>query len=152
MFQKIKSLPIKSTINELRDVRAVGFMVFGIIVLLVSWSTVGIIQTNYDLQKKIAHLEQQNKVADLEAANLKLRNEYFNTDQYLELTARKQFGKAAPGETVMVVTKAVALAHTVEMPKLETAIEKQEKDKASYQKNFEAWMDFLFHPGSNDDI
>lgn len=147
MFEKIKSLPLKSYIMELRDIRMVGFLVFGIIVLLVSWSTVGIIQTNYDLQKKIAQLEQQNKVAELETRNLKLKNEYLNTDQYLELTARKQFGKAAPGETVMVVTKVTALSKTVEMPKVETLVEKQEKDKPFYQKNFEAWMDFLFHPG-----
>lgn len=144
MFQKIKNLPYRTILNEVRDVRVVGFLVFGVIVLLVSWSTVGIIQTNYELQKKIAQLEQQNKIAELENSNLQMRNHYYTTEQYLELTARRQFGKAAAGETVYIVPKNVALAQTVETPDVPTVIEQSEEDKPFFQKNFEAWMRFLF--------
>lgn len=132
-------------VQELRDVRVLGFLVFGIILVLVSWSTVGIIQTNYDLQKKIAQLEQQNEVYSLENTNLKLKNEYYNTDQYLELTARKQFGRAAPGEKMYIVPKNIALQHTVPMPTVEQVAEIAPSPKSRYQKNFEAWMDFFFH-------
>ncbi len=112
--------------------------------VLVSWNTVGVIQTNYDLQKRLSRLEQQNEVYNLENENLKLKNEYYNSDQYLELTARKQFGKAAPGERVYIVPKNVALEHTVELPKPKEQAPEVANPKPMYQRNFEAWMDFFF--------
>jgi cell division protein FtsB len=133
-------------IQEMRDVRVMAFMVFGVILVLVSWSTVGVIQTNYELGKKITRLEQQNEVYNLENTNLKLKNEYYNTDQYLELTARRQFGRGAPGEQMYIVPKNIALQHTVPMPSSqEKAIASPPSPKSRYQKNFEAWMDFFFH-------
>lgn len=128
----------------LRDVRMIGLMVFALVVLMVTWSGIGVIQANYDLQKRIASLEQSVALHELENSNLKLRNQYYETDQYLELQARRQFGKAAPGEKLLIVPKNVALAHSVEpvIPPPETVAE--QPDKPFYQENFEAWIDFLF--------
>src|SRR4051812_21857007 len=115
MFEKIKILLNHPVIKEFRDVRIVGLVVFGIITLLVSWSGLQVIEANYQLQQQVAQLEQQNQVVELENNNLKLSNEYYNTDQYLELQARRQFGKGAPGEKLLLVPKNVALAHTVDL-------------------------------------
>ncbi len=146
MIEKIKSSKYYFYALQLRDVRVLGLAAFGVLVLLVSWSGVQVIQTNYDLQKQISKLQQQNAVQQLENTNLNLRNQYFNTDQYLELTARKQFGKAAPGESVLLVPKSVALAHTVNLPKpTSQPKDAPETHKPKYQQNFEAWMDFLLH-------
>ncbi len=146
MLEKIKSSKYYFYGSQLRDVRVLGLAFFGVLVLLVSWSGIQVIQTNYDLQKQISKLQQQNQVSQLENNNLHLRNQYYNTDQYLELTARKQFGKAAPGETVLLVPKTVALAHAKEIPKPDTQTkEKPITHKPTYQRNFEAWMDFLLH-------
>jgi cell division protein FtsB len=142
---RLKQMWAHPWLQEMRDVRVLGFMVFGIILVLVSWSTVGIIQTNYELQKRIARLEQQNQVYELENTNLMLKNEYYNTDQYLEITARKQFGRAAPGEKMYIVPKNIALQHTVPMPTPEEKAPVAPSPKSRYQKNFEAWMDFFFH-------
>ncbi|MES2971001.1 MAG: septum formation initiator family protein [Patescibacteria group bacterium] len=150
MLEKIKVLIKNPNWQLFRDVRFLGFVVFGIMVLLASWSGVKVIQTNFELQKEIAELDQQNQVQQLQTTNLKLRNEYYNSDTYLELTARKQLGKGAPGETLLLVPKSVALAHAKELPE-----EKQpdtvlpEVKKPFYQKNFEAWMDFFFHRGQS---
>lgn len=146
MFEKIKTYQRHPLLQELRDVRVLGLLVFCVIVLLVSWSGVRVIETNYELQQQIARQEEHNKLRELENANKKLENEYYQTDQYLELQARKQFGKAAPGETVLLVPKHVALAHSVEPPKETTAAkQKNHPSKPFYQKNFEAWMSFFFH-------
>src|SRR5690554_4217811 len=93
---------------QFRDVRAVGLVLFLIIVLLVSWSGIKVIDTNYRLQKDISRMEQQNQVSRLTNANLKLQNEYYQTDQYLDIAARQDFGLAAPGETVLNVPVNVA--------------------------------------------
>ncbi len=146
MFDKIKNLKSIPYIQELKDVRILGMLVFGVIVLLVSWSGVKVIETNYALQQQIARMEEETKLLELQNANEKLKNEYYKTDQYLELQARKQFGKAAPGETVLVVPESVALKYTKDFSndKAENKSSVQQKEKPFYQKNIEAWMSFFF--------
>lgn len=146
MLDKIKSYQHHPWVEQLKDVRVLGLLAFVVIVMLVSWSGVNVIQTNFDLEKQVSKLEQQNEVAELKNKNLKLQNEYYNTDAYLELTARKQFGKAAPGETAIIIPKKVALSYTVELPEVDQKEAKAALPAQSkYQQNFETWMNFLLH-------
>lgn len=132
--------------RELRDVRVLSLMVFAVIVLLVSWSGVRVIEINYQLQQQLSRMQEQNKLRELENANKNLENQYYQTDQYLELQARKQFGKAAPGETLLLVPKNIALAHTKDLPQQDATTKTAEAPaKPFYQQNFEAWMRFFFH-------
>ena len=148
MFQKIttktKAFLAHPTVREIRDVRMLGLGVFLVIVLLVSWSGVRVIETNYQLQQEIARMEEQTKLLELEAANKELENAYYKTDHYLELQARKQFGKAAPGETVLLVPENVARKYVVDLPKEQQTKKISVLIKPIYQKNFESWMDFFF--------
>lgn len=131
---------------QIRDLRVFGLVVFVVVVLMISWSGVKTIETNYRLQKSIAKLKQQVDVAKLSNDNLKLQNQYYNTPQYLELTARENFGLAAPGEVLVNIPKQVALAHTVDLPNVDKAnAHAAESKKSVYQRNFEAWIDFLLH-------
>lgn len=139
-------------ILQFRDVRAVGLLLFLVIVLLISWSGIKVIDTNYRLQKDISRLEQEVQVAQLTNTNIKLENQYFETDQYLEINARQHFGLAAPGETVLNVPQQVALAHTVNLPNDEQEqTKKTEAKQPAYQRNFQAWMNFLLHRGTTQD-
>lgn len=144
MQEKLKQILKHPTTSLLGDTRVLGLMAFVVVALLVTWSGVKSIQTNYELQKQISELEQQTSVKKLENTNLKLRNEYYKTDQFLELAARRKFGKAAPGETVYIVPKNVALANTIEIARPKTAQAEREADKPTYQKNLEAWQQFFF--------
>lgn len=151
MLDKIKKLPQNQYLHELKDVRVVGLLVFGAIVLLVSWSGLRAIEINYKLQQQIARLEQQNELNELENNNLQLSNQYYNTDQYLELQARRQFSKGATGEKLLLVPRGVALAHTIDMPEAENDKPKLHSTKPAYQRNFEAWMAFFFHRPLEED-
>jgi cell division protein FtsB len=148
MLEKIKHIQKQPFFQQLRDVRVVGLLVFGILVLLVSWSGVSTIQANYELQKQIAQYERENELKQLENNNLRLRNKFYETDQYVELQARRLFGKAAPGETLLLVPEEVALRHSIEIvkPEQENQVTPQ-PEKPMYQRNFEAWVDFFFRPG-----
>lgn len=150
MLDKIKNILVAANIARLKDVRVLGQIIFAVLVLMVSWSGVKVIQTNYDLQKQISALEQQNAIEKLENTNLNLKNKYYNTDQYLELAARRQFGKAAPGETELLVPKSVALAHTVDTSTKPTQKTVPSPD-SRYQQNFRAWMNFFLHRQSTTD-
>lgn len=143
-YEKIKTLLHHPALEPFKDVRALGFVVFGIMVLLVSYSGVNVIQTNYVLQKQAAELRQKNTIAELENSTIRLQNQYYSSDAYLELAARQQFGKGQPGETLLLVPKGVALLHTVEPP-IKATDDKKTSQKPRYQRNFEAWRRFLFH-------
>lgn len=143
---KINLEKIYDYILQFRDVRAVGLALFLIVVLLISWSGVKVIDTNYRLQRDISRLEQQVAIQKLINSNRKLENKYYETDQYLEVSARQNFGLAAPGETVLNVPRQVAMAQTIDLPDQEGHQVKRTKEKQpTYQRNFQAWMNFLFH-------
>ena len=129
--------------KQMRDIRLLGLNLFVAIALLVTWNSVGVIQANYELQQDLSRLQQENEIRALENETLRLRNEYYQTDQYLELAARKQFSKAAAGETLVLVPDEVALRYSHEpLPNPEASLATSTKPK--YQQNFEAWMEFFF--------
>ena|SRR6187431_58272 len=141
---------ISEYVLQFRDVRSVGWVLFLVVVLLISWSGVKVIDTNYTLQRQIAQLEQEVQVQQLSNTNTKLQNNYFQTDQYLEIAARQNFGLAKPGETVLNVPSGVAMAHTIDIPDPDkTEAKKTESKRPAYQRNFQAWMNFLLHRQSN---
>ena len=151
--QKPRLEKIYDHILQFKDVRAVGLLLFLVIVLLISWSGVKVIDTNYRLQKDISRLEQETQVMQLTNTNMKLENKYFQTNQYLEISARQNFGLAAPGETVLNITRDVALAHTVDLPNIEQdQVKSTEAKQPAYQRNFQAWMNFLLHRGTTGTV
>lgn len=128
--------------ERLQDVRFLGQVAFVIVVLLISWSGVKSIQTNYALQKQITGLNQQNNLQALQNTNIQLSNNYYKSNQYLELSARQNFGLAAAGEKEIVVPKSVALAKTKDIPVPSSAVT---KTVSRERNNFEAWVDFFLH-------
>src|SRR5579862_2505537 len=110
-----------TVIGSLRDARTVGQLLFLVVVLLVSWSGIKAINANYTLEKQIAQLQQQNTIQQLENNNLKLQNNYYNSNQYLELSARQNLGLAIPGETEITVPAQVALSYVAPEPSPPTA-------------------------------
>jgi cell division protein FtsB len=144
----ISKTKINKAIKLLSDVRIIGLLAFFAVILLVAFSSVRVLQTNYELQKKENELLQINEIKRLENENLSFKNVFFESDEYLELTARRQFNKALPGEELYVIPKSVALSKVKDTPKIGTSEEelKQESNnKPGYQKNLEAWRDFLLH-------
>lgn len=141
---------IYAFILRLQDVRFAGQVLFVIIVLLISWSGVKAIETNYQLQRQISALRQQSDIQKLKNTNLKLQNEYFNTNQYLELSARQNFGLAAPGEKELIVPKDVALSYTVPLPQSGDSNATTTTKQSRFEQNYQAWVDFFMHRSATD--
>lgn len=145
-----KNLPVENIIakmsdfvRRLSDVGFLGQVLFVILVLLISWSGIKTIQTNYGLQKQITALKQQNELQQLQNDNLALNNQYFNSNQYLELSARQNFGLAFAGEKEIIVPKSVAMTHTIDLPPNRPMT--ADAHKPAYQRNFESWTNFFLH-------
>lgn len=135
---------IISFLTRLSDIRFAGQVLFVIVVLLISWSGVKTIQSNYTLQKQITGLKQQNDVQKLRNTNLALQNDYLNSNQYLELAARQNFGLALPGEKELIVPKDVALTYTKDLPTDKAPVVQVDK-RPAYQRNVQSWINFFFH-------
>jgi cell division protein FtsB len=146
MHEQIKTHKHKvlAYLHSLRDIRALGLLVFVCVLLLMTWSGIKVVERNYGLQKQINELQQQVELAKLENDTLRLGNEYYQTNTYLELSARQNFGLANPGETQVVIPKNVALGKLVAEPTKKTAT--QAASEGSFMsKNFRAWVNFFLH-------
>lgn len=127
--------------GRFRDIRFTGQVVFAGIVLLISWSGVKTIQTNYELQKQISALKQQNAVSALENKNMEMQNQYFKTDDYLELSARRNYGLGRPGEKVLLVPQSVAYTYAAD---IKTAAANDAK-ASGHTSNFQSWVNFFLN-------
>lgn len=132
--------------KNLTDIRNVGFYIFAVVVLAIAWSGVKTIQSNYELQKQMSLLKQQNEVLHLANSNVDLQSKFYETDQYLELSARQNLGLAAPGETVLIVPKSVAMKYID--PSLVPEQSSSDSGSANslesgFRKNLNDWRDFV---------
>jgi cell division protein FtsB len=153
MHEKLKHYQEKAEtyLDQLHDVRVIGLLSFAVMILLISWSGVKAIDTNYKLQKQISTLDQQNAVQELANNNLSLTTQYYKSNQYLELTARQNFGLAQPGETELIVPAGVALAHTITITNTqETQAAQTKAQQPAYQRHFQSWINFFLHRQSTE--
>jgi len=144
MFEKIKNALTSKKAKQLADARNIGLYIFGLVVVAIAWSGAKTVQNNYALQKQISTLKQQNAVLELQNDNTALQNKYYQTDQYLELSARQNLGLAAPGEQVMIVPKTTAMSYIdSDLAKTVRPDSTAPDKRPGYVKNLEAWRDFL---------
>jgi cell division protein FtsB len=107
-----------------------------VIVAFLVWGTVGVVQRNYKLQQQVDRLNDEIAILELENQQLQYNIEYYQTDEYLELSARELFNKKAPGERVIALPKN-------DPPAENTTTDPSELQTES-QSNFQQWLDFLF--------
>ncbi len=141
-YQKV----ITQQITRFGDIRFTAQVIFVVIVLLISWSGVRAIQSNYNLQQQVSKLQQQNKLEQLQNETIALQNEYYNSNQYLELSARQNFGLAKAGEKELLVPASVALSYTANVPYIGTT--SNSKASTAHQVNYQNWIDFFLHRNS----
>lgn len=105
-------------------------MLLAILGIYLAFSLFGTIRRNYELQRQIAKIEDDNKV--LEQSNLELQYQiaYFQTELYKDKAARAKLGLQAPGESVII------------LPKKEEAKQVATSTKLK-RSNFAQWVDFL---------
>ena len=116
---------------------------FLFIVLLVA--SVGSIAKNWELQQQINAKKTEVGLLELDVNKKKLENQYFASDEYQELEARKLLGKKLPGEVMIDLPNNSEIAKN-KHPKL-TLDERIEARKLS---NFEQWIEFLFGTGRTE--
>jgi len=126
------------------DARSAILYILAIIALAVTWTSIKIIDKNYQLQKRITVIQQEVDVMEQQTKNQRLKNEYYKTDAFLELAARRYFSKASPDEKLILVPKDVAAKYT-HPPAADQQEKDNKKDRPQYIKNWQAWINFFTH-------
>jgi Septum formation initiator len=128
-------------IEQLGDIRYSGQLIFAVIIILLTWSGIRSVETNYKLLRQINEIKQQNQLQQLENSNIDLGNQYLSSNQYLDISARQNLGLALSGEQELLVPKSVALSYVVKSPY-------KQSDKSvttNNPGNYQSWIDFFLH-------
>lgn len=114
-----------------------GALAFGLLVALSwVWGTVGTLGKNFELQRQVDQLDAQIELAKLQNQNLAYQKNYFESSEYLELSARELLGKVAPGEHVVILPDSSQIKDTTDTP--------QRAGSRAEPSNFSQWMQFFF--------
>lgn len=147
MWDKIRNFWNSPWRKQLTDKRSIGLYVFGVFIMAMTWSGVKTLQTNYELQKQISTLKQQNNVLYLKNQNSALENQYLESNEFLDLAARQDLGLAAPGERVLLIPKAVAMKYVdsnlSSVSGTAPGVINVNDNRSKVSKNLEDWRDFL---------
>lgn len=147
MIDKIKNLVSSKNFRSYFTLGAMGAYLIAAVSLSVAWASTKAIQRNYQLMKQVSVLEQEADIAEQKVANQKLENEYYKSDAFLELAARTQLNKAAPGEKLMIVPKKVALS---KLPAGTDTVATVSEATKTELPNWQAWLQFLTGRGLED--
>ena len=80
----------------------VGVVVVFVVVSLV-FGSVQAIQENFQRQIEVDTAAQEVALLEVENETIRFQNQYYQSNEYLELQARKLLNKAAPGEKVIIL-------------------------------------------------
>lgn len=116
-------------------------VLFSAIVFCLAWTcgSISSMSRNWSLAQSLANREREKALLELEVETLELENEYYLSDEYQELAARKYQNKKLPGETM------VYLPANSDTAKNKHATSTDESNTATVaMSNFEQWLKFLF--------
>lgn len=99
-----------------------------------TWGTVTTLQKNFVLQQQLDQLNQRNEILELQTRSLAYEQQYFRSDEYLELAARDMLGLGQPGEKLLLLPDSSGLKDEV----------RTQQRTAQEPSNFSQWMMFFF--------
>ena len=115
-------------------------LVLAIVLCLVwTYQSIMAMSRNWDLSEKLTSEKKELELLTIETEAAELENEYYRSNEYQELTARKYLDKQLPGEKMVVLPENSEMAQNKHK---ETA--RQIQDTEEEYTNFEKWMKFLF--------
>ena len=105
--------------------------------LMLTYQSVVAMSRNWELSEKLRAEKKELELLTVETEASELENEYYRTDEYQELLARRSLDKQFPGENMVVMPENSEEARSKYK---EQATEPKEKEYS----NFEKWMMYLF--------
>ncbi len=114
------------------------FLVAAIVLCLVlTYQSIMAMSRNWELSERLGAERKQLELLEIEAETSQLENDYYRTEEYQELLARKYLDKQLPGENMVVLPKNTDAARNKHRVEQKVVVEKT-------LSNFEKWMIYLF--------
>ncbi|MBQ3474016.1 hypothetical protein IJH24_01120 [Candidatus Saccharibacteria bacterium] len=109
------------------------------IVLCLIWTfqSIKAMSRNWELSEKLTAERKELELLEIEVEAAELENEYYRSEEYQELMARRQLDKKLEGENMVVMPENSEEARNKYKSSTTEIVEKQ-------YSNFEKWMMFLF--------
>ncbi|MBQ3452986.1 hypothetical protein IJG28_02190 [Candidatus Saccharibacteria bacterium] len=105
--------------------------------LVWTYQSITAMSRNWALTEKLATEKKTLELLNVEVETAELENEYYRTEEYQELLARKYLNKQSSGEKMVVLPENSDAAKNKHAVKVERKTEKT-------RSNFEKWMMYLF--------
>lgn len=109
------------------------------VILCLMWTYQSIVamSRNWELTETLAKEKRELQLIEIETEELELENQYYGSNEYQELLARKFLDKQLPGENMVVMPSNSDEAKKKHDTQPSIVVEKQ-------YTNFEKWINFLF--------
>ena len=119
---------------------AENIVLLAAIIMCLTWTfqSIKAMSRNWELNDRLNTEQKALDYLKVEIETAELENEYYRTDEYQELAARRFLEKQLPGEKMVVLPENTEVAKNKHL-KESVATEIEEKDYS----NFEKWMMFL---------
>lgn len=137
MLEKIQIQSKRLFYRLHRDYLTVNNVVIACALLIAfswTWSSIEVMQQNYELQQSVDAKRRQVELEKLRVDNLQLEGKFYTTLEYQELAVRERLGKGMPGEHALIVPSTVTKDE--QTPEQTTT--------APDDSNFQQWLRFLF--------
>lgn len=137
---------IKNKIRRVKYDLGHGVFSFENVVLIIAvllcffwtYKTIESMSRNWELSEELSVKSRELELLKLETQAAELENEYYSSNEYQELLARKLANKQLAGE------KMVYLPENTEVAKNKYKVEEKLEVEEKEYSNFEKWMMFLF--------
>lgn len=114
-------------------------LVAALFCLVWTWGSITSMSRNWTLSQELAEYQRQKALLELEVETLELENDYYLSNEYQELAARKYQGKKLPGEVMIYLPHNSESAITKH-----NTIPKETENTNLEMTNFQQWIAFLF--------
>lgn len=138
LVNKIRKMKFKLS-HDFFSVENIVLVIAIAMCLMWTYQSIEAMSRNWELVEKLNISNKTLELTKLEVEMAQLENEYYSSDEYKELNARKFANKQLPGERMVYLPDNTEVAKN-KHAKIESEIAKTSEKEMS---NFEKWMVYL---------
>lgn len=123
--------------HDFLTVENIVLMLAIVLCLVCTYQSIVSMSRNWELSERLTAEKRELELLNVEVEAAELENQYYASDEYQELIARKSLDKAFAGEKMVVMPENSDAAKVKHQQTIATTKEKT-------YSNFEKWMMYLF--------
>ncbi len=125
--------------HDYLSVENVALVIAVVLCLVWTYNSIVSMSKNWELSEKLDTEKKNLELVKMEVETAELTNEYYKSEEYQELAARKMANKQLEGEHMVYLPENSEMAKNKHEQEVVAPVE----EKKEYS-NFEKWMTFLF--------